>query len=73
MIKQITWDRLTNFTGRNGFFKCSGIELFELGHSKELMLTPLTSRGNIANCNIIIPVEAIPQLIEELKKFIWEE
>jgi hypothetical protein len=33
-------------------------------------LTPLTSKGNAARCDVTIPVEDIPALIKQLQKFI---
>ncbi len=26
MHETVTWERITNFTGRNGYFKCSGVQ-----------------------------------------------
>ena len=63
----IKWDRMTNFTGRNGYFVCSGIEVMPLESDKKVMLTPLTGRGDCARCNVTIPVESLPELITALQ------
>lgn len=68
-MKDIKFDVLTNFTGRNGYGKCSGIELLhgmERDGQQCFMLTPLTSKGNTANCDILIPVSAIEGIVREL-------
>ena len=33
-----TCERTTRFTGRNGNFKCSGVELFPLDHNKSVLV-----------------------------------
>jgi len=67
MTDEVTWDRLTNFTGRNGYGTCSGIELMAVPADK-VMLTALTSKGDTARCDITIPLEAVPALIRSLRK-----
>lgn len=74
MQRQITFapDSDCNFTGRNGYFKCSGIDLLSLtnGDSRvvKVMLTPLTSRGDLARCDVTIPVENINEVIKALEE-----
>lgn len=70
-IKQVQWQRMTEFLGRNGYGKCSGIELFRINET--VSLVPLTSRGEPARCSTLIPIEAVPRLIEELKAFVGGE
>lgn len=65
---QVRWERQTNFTGRNGYMKCSGVNFCPLAHNDSLLLLAITSRGNVARCDIEIPNEAIPELIEALQK-----
>jgi len=68
MNEQIDWkEKTTSFTGRNGTFKCTGIDLVEFDDNKKLIIHPITSKNAIGNCNIIIPTEKIPELIEKLK------
>jgi len=69
MIKEIWWKpgEITNFTGRNGYFKCAGIELFTLEHTDQLMISPFTSQGRIGRCDIAIPKSAMPELISQLE------
>jgi len=64
-MSQITFKQITNFTGRNGYMKCSGIDI--LPCQKYIMIAPLTSKGNIGRCDITVPYESIPDLIEQLK------
>lgn len=70
MTTQIKFSRETNFTGRNGYFKASGVELSGYDPKGNVLLTPLTSKGNAARCDVTIPVEDIPNLIKQLQKFI---
>ena len=64
-MAQITFKQTTNFTGRNGYMKCSGIDILEC--TDTVMIAPLTSKGNIGRCDITVPYESIPDLIEQLK------
>ena len=73
MSTQIKFDRMTNFTGRNGYFKCSGIEFMSLKHSNKVMLTPLTGKGAAARCDVTIPVENLQEFISELEKLLPQE
>jgi len=74
----ITWkDKKTLFLGRNGTFKCTGVIIQEMLYFPKdksafntLEIAPLTSIGKIGRCTIDIPIESIPELIENLKKFI---
>lgn len=70
MTSTIKFTRETNFTGRNGYFKASGLELSGYDIKGNVMLTPLTSKGNAARCDVTIPVEDVPELIKQLKKFV---
>ena len=56
----IKWKRKTKFTGRNGHFCCSGVELLPLEHNDSVMVSALTGRGDVARCDIEIPLEAVP-------------
>jgi hypothetical protein len=69
MQDTVRWDRTTNFTGRNGYFKCSGVE-YPLDHNKVVLLSALTGRGEVARCDIEIPLEAVPALIAKLQALI---
>jgi hypothetical protein len=65
-----TWERKTRFTGRNGNFKCSGVELYPLEHNKSVLVSALTGRGDVARCDIEIPLEAVPGVIAKLQALI---
>jgi hypothetical protein len=67
MRDMVTWSRTTNFTGRNGGCKCSGVELLSLEHNKSVMVSALTGRGDVGRCDIEIPLEALPDLIAKLE------
>ena len=67
MHDKATWERTTRFTGRNGNFRCSGIEFLPLDHNKSVLVSALTGRGDVARCDIEIPLEAIPEVISKLQ------
>ena len=66
MRDTVTWERLTKFTGRNGNFNCSGVELLPLEHNNSVLVSALTGRGEVARCDIEIPLEAVHDLIAKL-------
>jgi hypothetical protein len=57
--------------GRNGYYKCSGLELHKVTGVREegayISIQPLNSKGAVANCEIHIPTESIDDLIKILK------
>lgn len=58
--------------GRNGVFKATGLALTKCIDSNEqsvIVIEPVTSKQVAGRCNIEIPIEDIPALIAELKKF----
>lgn len=63
--REIKFERETNFTGRNGFFKCSGLNVLDISDNR-IMIAPLTSRGEVARCDISIPKENIPDVAKSL-------
>jgi hypothetical protein len=54
-MEKIHFSSMTGFTGRNGTGKCSGIEVFPLETQPDILITPLTSRGELARCDFRIP------------------
>jgi hypothetical protein len=67
----VLFSRLTNFLGRNGYMKCSGLDLCKGGLRDDLLLlSPLTSRGHIGCCELDIPLEDLPALIAGLQKLL---
>jgi len=63
--------KTTTFTGRNGCFKATGLELsvyLKPNNDSVIVLEPITSRDIIGRCQIEIPREDIPALIAELQK-----
>ena len=65
-MKNIQFKRLTNCTGRNGYFKQSGIDLLVTSNDS-IMLSPITSKGTIGRCDMEIPKESIDELIKVLQ------
>jgi len=64
---QILFKRNTNFTGRNGYMKCSGVEILPLAHGHSVMISPITSKGTVGKCDIEIPAEHLLELASELQ------
>ena len=54
---EIKFSRPVQFVGRNGCFKAIGLELNIHPHSKVVSISPITSKNDIGNCIIEIPVE----------------
>jgi hypothetical protein len=47
--------RPVKFTGRNGYFTATGLQVSESNGT--LYLSPITSKGNVGHCCIQIPAE----------------
>lgn len=57
---------VSTFLGRNGGGKCKGVDVHKyaaLGVCDEITLTPVTSKGLLANCNICIPRQFVHEFI----------
>lgn len=67
-IKEIKFTRQTNFTGRNGYMKCGGIEVMGFDHKSMVQVAPITSKGAVGRCDIEIPLEDVPALIAALQE-----
>ncbi len=69
----------SGFTGRNGSFACSGVELYvyhrmtgpEAG--KGVQVTPFTGKGDIARCFIEIPNQSLREVIKQLTEIADEQ
>jgi len=77
MIKFIKWanKQVTNFTGRNGYFMCTGVEVIGVSQTSKgdsIMISPVTSKGNIGRCDISIPVSAVPDMVKLLQDMVLE-
>lgn len=70
MRSKISFDnKVTQYLGRNGIGKCTGIELLDarpLYH--EVWISPINSKDNVARCQISVPVEDIPEIIKALQE-----
>jgi hypothetical protein len=60
----------THAVGRNGVSRQIGIDLCSPKETLKLQLSPINSKGMITNCVIQIPLEYIPEFIEQLKKHV---
>jgi hypothetical protein len=67
---KVTWpanEPDCQWIGRNGTFKCRGVNIYR--HGKGIIkIVPVGKRGVAKNAEIEFPVNAIPQVIEFLKK-----
>lgn len=78
MSRITRWNERTWFLGRNGNFRCTGIEALKLEgqlgpdlfRQDVVQLSPLDSRGMVARCSIDVPVASLPELIAELQKHV---
>lgn len=71
MAMTIKFSRQASFTGRNGYFKSSGIELLDLSSlTNEVMISPITSKGLVGRCHISVPLDDLPQFIKELQNLL---
>ncbi len=66
-VKFTDW---TTYVGRNGVSKCTGIEVSKNPSLEFVALRPINSKNTTGNCNITIPVENVPALIEALQELI---
>lgn len=62
MLKVINFIRkgVARFQGRNGTFKQDGLEIMSSEHRDAISLTPITSKGVPANCQVEILNEEVP-------------
>lgn len=68
MAQEINFDRATMYTGRNGNGQCCGLDLD--ASASIVTLSPLNSKGMIANCRIEVPTEALPAIVAALQVYI---
>lgn len=71
MVAEVKFRLTSQFLGRNGYCKCSGVQL--IGDPANVTITPLTSRNELGRCEITIPVEEIPNLIVALKSCVQHQ
>jgi hypothetical protein len=53
-------------TGRNGTIRVSGLRIWRSIDARLVTIEPVTSRGRIGNCRIVIPTADLPQTVEAL-------
>lgn len=70
----IKFKRTTQFLGRNGCFKSTGVSVGRLYNGDDkIKIEPITSKDKPARCYVYIPQEDIPELIETLKELVNDE
>lgn len=73
-MTQIKWDkdRSVTFTGRNGTGFCCGLDAtlinYEGIRKAFVILAPLRQGGNLAVCDMCVPIDKIGEVIEALQK-----
>ena len=63
-------DDTAMFLGRNGYFTCVGVEIFDMTFRKVVEISPITSKGKVGRCYIQIPIGNLPEVIEKLSAFL---
>ena len=61
---EFKYNRIVEFRGRNGYFKQGGMIVYNYGG--DVMLHPVTSRGDEGSAKLEIPKEDLPMLINHL-------
>jgi hypothetical protein len=63
----VKFSKETYYVGRNGIGRQTGLGITP--DATSILLEPINSKGNLAHCEIRIPINEIPLLIAELTKF----
>jgi len=71
-LQEVTFNHETTCTGRNGYFRASGVEVYRddriPSEGSVVDLQPRTSRDKPANCHISFPVEDAAQIVQAIEK-----
>ena len=67
-MDKIEFVRKTWFTGRNGLFTSKGLEVWEASNN-DIVISPITGKGQVGRCDIAIPKENIYDVIRELERY----
>jgi hypothetical protein len=67
MVKDIWYNKPTFYIGRNGAGKQIGLGLTDCG--KYILLNPINSKRNMANCSLHIPIDQVPEIINTLTEW----
>lgn len=71
-IKDVYWGNATknmakairpDFLGRNGICYCDGISVLPYSFKACKSIVPMTSKGNLGQCSIDIPVDSVPDVV----------
>lgn len=66
---ELNFNKESTSQGRNGTMRTTGIELANTG--KDVIISPINSKGQIGNCYIGIPLEDAHQLFDALKAVLF--
>lgn len=64
---RISYDKDVIFLGRNGEFRCAGLEVKQYG-GIVVQFEPVTSKGEVGRCVIEMPVDKLDELIGVLSE-----
>lgn len=64
MSTQVKFNRNVNFIGRNGAFKCIGLEIANI--QGVIVIEPITSKGQVGRCQIEIPQESVNEVVNAI-------
>ena len=70
-MTEMKFNRTVQFQGRNGIFKCSGIEMIHMELSGNIRLYPITSKSLLGTGFIEVPVEELVNLVKTLETIIY--
>lgn len=65
--KRIMFSEQTSFKGRNGYFKCKGFEVTMYKNDNIIYIEPITSKNEIGNCQLELPLKNLQEFITALK------
>jgi hypothetical protein len=65
---EVKWEEPTRFDalGRNGYIRSCGLSVLMIG--RELFLEPLTSRGEVGRARIVVPIKAVPEILDAIAR-----
>lgn len=65
---ELKFKRQVTFTGRNGTFKCIGVNINNW--HPDIAIIPITSKDKSGHCCIEIPKEELSNFVDLLKQYI---
>lgn len=69
MNEKVKFKSKTTYLGRNGNGQCIGVDMYRPSENSEgFWFSAINSKDMVARCEILIPVEDIPEIIEALRR-----